>query len=597
MKRLLFGLAFAGGFAASLAATKQFVPTDAVRGETAAALSSLLGRPVRLDGDVDVSVFPTFTVTYRNARLTPAEGGARLAEAAEVAVRLELLPLVVGRVSIDHVDVVEPVIELDRTLAAEALLPTRALLAGLAPVRLTVDKGRVRLRDPADERVETIDNVVASVNWPRPGSSASLETTFRWRGEAVAIAWQGLGPRSLIEGKSGPATLTITAGPLRIGFDGKGVLADRMQFDGAVKVTSADPARVASWLGAPMPTGALGRDLLLEGRMRSLGLAATVSDGRLTLDGNKAEGVVSVRLDAPRPQLRGTLAFEALDLARHAEAFSRTDWRHLPVGRSVLTGLDLDLRLSAATAKVGALALDQMAASVLLKDGRFDAEIGDAGLFGGQARVALRGESRPEGLKVAGRLVAANLTASAFGALAGLGGLEDGRLGFSLEGEADGATLGRLADSFAGRFHGEGRQLTLRSAERSSRATGGYLPIALKAAPAPKATSFERAVVDADIASVTAFVRRVEAEGNALSAKLSGAASLANGSLSLSGEVSVGPRAAGPTTAAVQPVWIGGTIFEPIAVVSPVATQAAPKAAPAAKDGPSGPTKAGVAPR
>lgn len=576
MKRLLFGLAFAGGIVVSLAGTKQLVPADVVRDEVSARLSRIVGRPVLLAGRAEISLFPSLSVEFHDARLNPLDGGAPIAEATELAVRIDVLPLLIGRLSLDGIELIEPKMDLETSLAAADLLPGRATLSAVEPVRLTIDRGRLTLRDPKGG-TETFEDIAASVIWPRAKSTASLETTFRWRGEAVAVAWQGLGPRALVEGETGPATLTATAGPLRIGFDGKGVLADRLQLDGALKVTSPDLPRAAAWLGLAAGGVAFGRNFALEGRMRSLGLAATVSDGRIESDGNRAEGVLSVRLDAPRPQIRGTLAFDLVELDRLRPTAGAGDWRSIGLDRAILTAMDLDLRLSAAKARLGPVLLDGVAATLLVKDGRFDAEIGEAGLLGGRARMVLRGEAKPEGVKIGGRLVAADLLATTFGAVGGVGGLDEGRLGFVVEGETIGFTAGAMVDAFSGRFHAEGRQLTLRAGRTSSQAPSGFLPIALKPNVTAKSATFEQAVVDADLVASRARIRRVEAKGAALQARLSGEAWLTSGQLSLTGELSVPasgePGKAGSTRpSAPVPVWVGGTIFAPVAVVAPEAT-------------------------
>jgi AsmA protein len=572
MKRLLFGLAFAGGFAASLAATKHLVPAEIVRAELAKTLSGLAGLPVTLSGPAEISVFPSLKVRFQDLAVRVATDGESLAEVRELAVRLDVLPLLIGRVSVSEISLSGPSIRLARALTLDGLVPGKAVLAGLEPARMTVEGGRVLLRDPASGQEERIDDVVASLIWPRPASGMSLETTFRWRGEAVAVALQGASPRSLAEGQASAASFTLTSAPLRLAFEGKGLLLDRLQLDGAIRIAAPDGGRVAAWFGAPAVAMTVLKDITLDGRMRSLGLAATISDARLALDGNRGDGVLSVRLDAPRPQVRGTLAFDSFDMGGYVAALSGGAWRSTPLDARRLASFDLDLRLSAAALRAGSVEAERIAATLLAKDGRFDAEIGEATVFGGAARAVIRGEAKPEGVRVSGRVTGSDLLAARLSGALGIASVEDGRLAVQTEGEAKGDTVGRLVDSFTGRIHAEARQIVIRNAEA---AAPGGLPvqkIAFSSSGPQRGSTFERAVADAIIVERVAHVHRLEAHNAAMTARLTGEASLANGNLSLAGQVSVPDGAAevrgqGPRRSV--PVRIGGTVFRPVAAVVP----------------------------
>ncbi|MEJ1161817.1 AsmA family protein [Prosthecomicrobium sp. N25] len=569
MKRLLFGLAFAGGFAASLAATKHLVPADVVRSELARTLSGLAGTSVALSGDADVSVFPVLKVRFRDLAVDRADGGGRLASMRELAARLDVLPLLIGRVSVSEIALTAPSLRLDRALSLDGLAPAKAGLAALEPLRLTVEDGTLEIADPETGRRESLEGVNASFMWPRLASGASLETTFRWRGEPVAVALQGIGPRALAEGTPGSATFTLTSAPLRVAFDGKGLLLDRLQLDGVLRVSAADLGRAAAWLGRPAGSPGAFRDFSLDGRMRSLGLAATVSDARFGLDGNSGDGVLSVRLDAPRPQLRGTLAFESFDVGPYMAAFAGGRWRGLGLDQERLSGVDLDLRLSTSLLRAGGQEADKVAATLLAKDGRFDAEVGEASAFGGSLRLVLRGEAKPEGLRVAGRLTGADLMAGRLAAALGLPAIEDGRLAVSTEGEALGATLGGLVDAFSGRFHAEARHVVLRSADAAAVGGARVQTIAFSTPRTGRPQVFDKAVADAIVLDRVAHVHRLEADSAALSARLTGEASLATGSLSLSGQMTMPEQAgdirSGPPRRAV-PVRIGGTLAKPVTV-------------------------------
>jgi AsmA protein len=92
------------------------------------------------------------------------------------------------------------------------------------------------------------------------------------------------------------------------------------------------------------------------------------------------------------PALSGTIAFEQLDVASFLSAFSiSTNPATTRSGIGFFDQLNLDLRLSAASANAGPVPLTEVAAAVRIKNGKADFDLGDAALYGGrvQANLAL----------------------------------------------------------------------------------------------------------------------------------------------------------------------------------------------------------------
>jgi AsmA protein len=566
MKRLLVGLAFAGGVAVSVLAVKQLVSTEAVKAELAEQLASYAGIPVAVKGTAEIDVFPALRVRYRDVEIR-ARDGDRFAVAESVSVRLDILPLLVGRLSVAEVALDRPVLTLPGRFDWRDLIPARGLLTRVDPSRFVVTDGRLIATDAAG-RTETLDNLSATLLWPRAGSGASLSSTFRWRGEPVALAAQGNGPRDFAAGKTGALAFSLTSGPLRVGFDGKGLIVDMLQLDGALSVTVPDAERLAGWLGAETATHGALKQLSLEGRMRSLGYAATISNATLGADGNLGEGVLSIRVDTPRPQLRGTLAFETIDLATWTAALVKLDWPAMPLRRAELAAADLDLRVSVNRANAGTLRLDGIAATLLAKDGRFDAELGEVRLLGGSGSLLLRGETGSDGLKTTARASVANLSAQGLAALIGTTAISDGILSFTAEGEATGASVAAAVAGLNARIAADARSVALAKADPVTTSGTRYVPIAFRATGATRSATFERASADITIVGPTAFVRRLDAEGALMNARLSGEASLKTGVLSLGGELTMPPRpadAARPPLKVAFPVKIGGTLAKPVA--------------------------------
>ena len=101
------------------------------------------------------------------------------------------------------------------------------------------------------------------------------------------------------------------------------------------------------------------------------------------------------------PMVAGTLAFDTLDLRAFLSAFT-------PLEPSVGSGpgiidadfasrLNLDLRLSAAQATVGAIALADVAATARVDEGMAAFDISDAAAFGGNIQAGLRFDRKARG--------------------------------------------------------------------------------------------------------------------------------------------------------------------------------------------------------
>ncbi|HEU6440828.1 MAG TPA: AsmA-like C-terminal region-containing protein, partial [Microvirga sp.] len=94
------------------------------------------------------------------------------------------------------------------------------------------------------------------------------------------------------------------------------------------------------------------------------------------------------------PVITGTLAAEDLDLTDLFVPFAQArtssgSWSEETLDLAHVTGSDLDLRLSAASARLGKLRVEDMAASVLVRPGEIEASIGRAGFHDGSLKGRL----------------------------------------------------------------------------------------------------------------------------------------------------------------------------------------------------------------
>ena len=114
------------------------------------------------------------------------------------------------------------------------------------------------------------------------------------------------------------------------------------------------------WSGLDLPFGSLLQAVSINGDFSMDRRRLSWPAVSLTLGSDKLEGAMGVRFDTERPVITGTLAADTLNLSDLFAPFSqaRTSsgaWSEESIDLARATGMDLDLRLSAASASLGRL--------------------------------------------------------------------------------------------------------------------------------------------------------------------------------------------------------------------------------------------------
>lgn len=106
-----------GGIVATLAvalvALVLFLDLDKYKPRFEAAASEALGLEVRIGGTMNLSLFPPFGVTAGGLRVE--RGGEDVLRTEKVRVDLSILPLLLGRIRLRHVEIIRPALSLRRT--------------------------------------------------------------------------------------------------------------------------------------------------------------------------------------------------------------------------------------------------------------------------------------------------------------------------------------------------------------------------------------------------------------------------------------------------------------------------------------------------
>lgn len=186
-----------------------------------------------------------------------------------------------------------------------------------------------------------------------------------------------------------------------------------LSLKGDMELLLRDPAAFGFWVEKPKLDDEVSNEkkprrlaktlpvvLSAKGKLSWVGNSGTLSQAKLTFGQNKATGTMSLKLTDHNHKITGTLAFENIDLTpallkpdptlktASTPRFSglRNQLEHLVnICSPFIRNIDVDLRLSAATMKVGHLSFTEAGFSLFQKNGEVIFDMTDTALFGGQA--------------------------------------------------------------------------------------------------------------------------------------------------------------------------------------------------------------------
>jgi AsmA protein len=396
------GIAVAGLAAAAfvmLVGLSFLIPASAMRDAVKKEIQGVTGLNPRLSGGISVSLFPHASVSFRNVKLGD-DGGAQPAVAADKLVaRLRYFPLLAGRIEIADVTLVHPTINV--TFSAGGRSNWTGLAASLAravtpiPTRTTsfseigIVDGVVIVRDTRKPLAERLDDVNFQLAWPSISRSFAANGQLVWREQTVDASLTLSDFLAALTGQPSGVKLRLTSTPLNLVFDGTASNWPTLKMAGTLDIDSPSLRDALYWTsGSQVPFGGFER-FALRAQSNIDNDAISLTDVNVDLDGNKAEGVLTLAIDGHRA-VEGTLAADALDLTPYVAgvrlmATDEHTWDRLPIALNGLADFDLDMRLSAGSVKVADAELGRTAVQANMNDGKLDVTVGESQTFGGLA--------------------------------------------------------------------------------------------------------------------------------------------------------------------------------------------------------------------
>jgi AsmA protein len=398
LKRLAIAVAAMAAVAfVTLIALSFLIPAAAVRDAVAKQIQAVTGLDPILRGDVSVSLFPSGTASFHNVLLGDDRTGEPAVVADELTARLRYFPLLAGHIEISDVTLVRPTIAITFMPGgqsnwsglidslAHALAPNPGRMPSFSEIG--INDGTVIVRDTEKHSAERFDNVDFEVAWPSISRSFGANGHLVWHDEPVEASLTLTDFLAALSGQRSGLKVRIASAPLKIAFDGAATAQPSLRVEGSLGVDAPSLRDAMRWTGrTKVPFGGFGRFALRAQSVIGGGLIS-LDQVNVELDGNSAEGALTLAT-GEHQMVQGTLAADTLDLSPYVSgvrllANNDRGWDQLPITLDGLAGLNLDLRLSAASIKIANAQVGRTAIGATMSEGKLNLAIGQSQAFSG----------------------------------------------------------------------------------------------------------------------------------------------------------------------------------------------------------------------
>lgn len=508
----------------------------------------------------EIAFLPLPRVSLSHVSFTRPDG-MLAGKAVRLRAHARLLPLLVGRLSFERIDLVVPQIDValagpDEGLSSWLATPVAYLASLQHQSGIVISSGTIFARGNGAIHT-TLRDVNLLVGEREEGEPIAVAGSVNWRGVTTEVnaTWP-------VAGERGRVSLAAASELANLRLEGTRQGTSEPVINGQFTVSTRSLPDLLDWLGEkPRLAATIGRfDLAAEAQIKPGEIS--LSNAKVGLDGDRFDGALALGASGSRWTLSGTLAGATLDLGR---LYDRLDTPKLaqggggaPLEFEAWTAHDVDLRVSVDAARLSGARLSDVATQLLVKKGRFEAGLLRASAYGGSVKGRLLAVTAPNGVDV--RLQAGfdriNMAQGAadmpdFPRLTGTGNLQ-----LALEGA--GTTAEEVIASLAGKA-----SIALRQGELGGFA---FLDLLRRAERNPVAalrewrqgkTPFESLSASATIANGLATISDAQMSGAAYKLTLAGQSSLAERWIEMSGQLA-------PTSGAFQiPLALRGALDSP----------------------------------
>lgn len=386
--------------------TPFLISTSVVRESIEQSVEQWTGNNATIGGVSTIRFWPHPEVTLTDITIHNDGQGERkiLATIKELSASFDLIEAVLGHPVFEDFRLVDPHFFLSRskdgrlhwvnggqlvdamakaTVNGDRQRLDQALDAPIGEVQ--VRNGIIDIIGETDGNAARFDAINGVMDWPHLSDTATIRGEAVVRGKKIGLDIRSTQPLLLLDGRSGDFEGTASADIGLAKFDGIASLTPRGYFSGNAELRASDMPAALRWFEID--------PRLVDGLQSASVSARLIADRQelrfeeLSLGLNDEHATGLLELDTPatgQPRLSGTLAFDHIDLRRLLLALEPTISRDVHALPSLVTDLDLDLRLSSQIASFGGVQLHDIALGLMNVAQQFRLDILDSDLQPGR---------------------------------------------------------------------------------------------------------------------------------------------------------------------------------------------------------------------
>jgi AsmA protein len=361
-------------------------------------LCAELGARCRVSGPIRAQLFPYPAIEAKEVSLSLADGQAAV-RATHALAELRALPLIVGHVSVNHLDLDGAEIDIwapaqGMQLLASANGAGAALMEAIAAAersgnrltRLGLDRSRLVIRSKGANLAFAVESLSGLVALPQGRGDLVAHLKGLIAGEVAQLHVVGPSLPDITRSEGSSSTVDAVLGENWLNYRGRLVKAPDLVAAGTLEASLPSlrhvlgPLRNVGW-----PSWLPDTDFHLAGHVFLTGRGVDFENTEFAIGRSHFAGGMSLRMTADgRPSLSGTIAAPLIELPDLSSV--RPQQIALPrFGRLP----DIDLRMSVRRVRIGGTRLDGIAAGLILADRRLDvtASQGLEGESGAKLRI------------------------------------------------------------------------------------------------------------------------------------------------------------------------------------------------------------------
>ena len=411
------------------------IPVETVKDQARQAVKEQTGRELIM-GDVRLSLFPTVAIEIDDVAFANAPGAAaaQMATLKQLAVEVQIMPLLGGEIVVDRFVLIDPIINLEIDekgkpnwvfeTSGAATAPGSAPASGSAgggPSEITLgdvrlENGTFKYTDLQSGKAETLDNVNMTVKLPSLDAPMSADGKVTWHDQVIELALNIAKPRALTAGGATGVQADVTSDPLTLGFDGDITMGDPLAVAGAVKLDVPSLRDLAAWAGQPLdiPGDGFG-PFAIAGKLDMKGAKIAFNDATVRFDAINGTGMVAIDTGGKVPAIQARLDVEELNINPYlppedkdggmastpapgggaAGGGAVADWSDDPIDFAPMKLVNADLGFSAKAIVARDIKIGRSAVTVVLNGGKLVTELKELQLYegNGAARIVVDASS------------------------------------------------------------------------------------------------------------------------------------------------------------------------------------------------------------